>query len=116
MYTPARIGSTIVIVGEITAEEPLTVSGRVYGTVRIQGHRLTIDPGARVEADIVAQAVVIHGEAQGTVTASERIVLTEGAAAEGTLTAPGIAIADGATFHGTVDAQGRAAASLRLVG
>ena len=41
MQATSIIGQSITITGNITADEPLTIAGRVDGTVSIPGHSLT---------------------------------------------------------------------------
>ena len=48
--TPARIGKSIVICGEVKGGEDLIVDGRVEGTVSLAENRLTIGPNANVRA------------------------------------------------------------------
>ena len=50
-------GSTLFIKGEITAQEPLSIAGRVDGTIEAQGQMVTIHAGAQVDADIAAAAM-----------------------------------------------------------
>ena len=50
MQHGAHIGATVVIKGEISAKEPLTVSGRVEGTIDVPGHVVTIEAGAHAYA------------------------------------------------------------------
>jgi cytoskeletal protein CcmA (bactofilin family) len=42
--TPARIGKSVVICGEVKGSEDLIVDGRVEGTVNLSESRLTIGP------------------------------------------------------------------------
>jgi cytoskeletal protein CcmA (bactofilin family) len=100
MQHGAHIGSTVVIKGEVSAQEPLTVSGRVDGTIEAPGQIVTIEAGAVVTADIAAGAIVIAGTVKGTLAAEDRIALHAGANVEGDLTAPRIAVDDGACVCG----------------
>ena len=96
----AHIGSTIVIKGDISAKEPLVVSGRVEGTISAPGCVVTIEAGAEVHADIEAAGIVVSGSVHGSLQAEERITLRAGADVEGDLTAPRIAVEDGAFARG----------------
>lgn len=99
-------GSTLIIKGEITAQEPLSIAGRVDGTIEAQGHMVTIHPGALVAADIAAAAIVIGGKVRGSVAAERRIELHAGAEVDGDLSAPNAAVEDGAFLHGKVHVKG----------
>jgi hypothetical protein len=69
MDSIARIGSTIQIKGEVTSREPLVIAGKVEGTVDVEGHALTLDPGGRLDANIIAQTIVVAGAVKGSLTA-----------------------------------------------
>jgi cytoskeletal protein CcmA (bactofilin family) len=101
--TPARIGKTIVIRGEVKGAEDLTIDGRVEGTVQLNDNRLTIGPNANVAADLTARDILIMGQVQGNVNASGRVELRAGCLVEGDVRALRLAIEDNAGFHGKVD-------------
>ena len=107
METIARIGASIRIKGEVTAREPLTISGHVNGTIDVDGYALTVDPGGRVEACVTAHTIVIGGTVSGSLCADARIVIRETARIEGHVSAPAIILADGATVQGKIETAGR---------
>jgi cytoskeletal protein CcmA (bactofilin family) len=96
------IGSSIVIDGEITGEEALTIQGTVKGKISV-AQTVTVETGATVEADIEAQTVTVSGKLTGNVTARERIELKPDSKMVGDAKSPRIVIADGAGFKGNVD-------------
>ncbi len=96
------IGSSIVVDGEISGEEPLTILGTVKGKIAL-AQTLAVEPGATVEANIEAQALTVSGRLTGNVIARERVELRAEAKMIGDLKAPRIVIADGASFKGNVD-------------
>ena len=106
MQHGAHIGSTIVIKGEISAKEPLSISGRVDGTIEVTGHIVTVQAGAHVGADIAASGIVIAGSVKGSLNAEQRIQLRAGAEVEGDIVAPRIAVEDGAFVRGKVQVAG----------
>ena len=81
--TPARIGKSVVICGEVKGSEDLIVDGRVEGTVTLSESRLTIGPNANVAADLSAKDVLVLGHVQGNVVASGRVELRAGCVMEG---------------------------------
>jgi cytoskeletal protein CcmA (bactofilin family) len=101
--TPARIGKSVVICGEVKGSEDLTVDGRVEGTVTLSDSRLTIGPTANVAADLSAKDVLILGHVQGNVVASGRVELRAGCVVEGDIRALRLAVEDNAIFRGKVD-------------
>ena len=106
MQNSPQPGSTLIIKGEITAQEPLSIAGRVDGSIEAQGHMVTIHPGAQVAADIAASSIVIGGKVRGSVAAERRIELHAGAEVDGDLSAPRAAVEDGAFLHGKVHVKG----------
>jgi cytoskeletal protein CcmA (bactofilin family) len=101
--TPARIGKSVVICGEVKGSEDLIVDGRVEGTVTLTESRLTIGPTANVQADLFAKDVLILGQVHGNVVASGRIELRAGCMVEGDIRALRLAVEDNAVFRGKVD-------------
>jgi cytoskeletal protein CcmA (bactofilin family) len=101
--TPARIGKTIVIRGEVKGAEDLIIDGRVEGTVQLGENRLTIGPNANVAADLTAKDVLVMGQVQGNINATGRVELRAGCLVEGDVRALRLAIEDNAGFHGKVD-------------
>ena len=96
------IGSSIVVDGEISGEEPITILGTVKGKVAVaQG--VVIEAGATVEADIEGQTVTVSGKVTGNVTAREKLELRPESKMVGNAKAPRIVVADGASFKGNVD-------------
>lgn len=114
MQTVAHIGETIVIKGEVTAREDVTIAGRVEGSITVDGHALTVAPGANVVADIHAADVIVRGQVFGSVTADRRIELGATANVEGEIVAPSVAMADGAAVSGRVETTGQRAPALQL--
>ena len=103
----ARIGSSICIKGDIVANEPLMIAGRVDGTIEVVGHAVTLVSSGRLDAIVSAHTIVIDGTVNGNLTADARIVVGETATIEGQVSAPMVSVASGATLHGKVEATGR---------
>jgi cytoskeletal protein CcmA (bactofilin family) len=101
--SPARIGKSIVICGEVKGSEDLTVDGRVEGTVSLSEGRLTIGPTANVSADLSAKDVLIQGHVHGNIVVSGRVELRAGCSVEGDIRALRLAVEDNAGFRGKVD-------------
>jgi cytoskeletal protein CcmA (bactofilin family) len=113
MQHGAHIGSSVIVKGEVSAREPITIAGRVEGTIDVSGQIVTIESGSQVHADITAAGIVVGGNIKGTLVAEDRIELRGSAEIDGDLTAPRVAVADGAILRGRVDIAGsRKAADL----
>lgn len=96
------IGSSIVIDGEISGDEQLTIQGTVKGKVAVS-QNVVVESGATVEADIEGQTVTVSGNVTGNVTAREKLELRPDSKMVGNAKAPRIVVADGASFKGNVD-------------
>src|SRR5580765_6972225 len=88
MQATSIIGQSITITGDITADEPLTIAGRVDGTVSLTGHSLTIDDAGHVNADVLADAVIISGHVTVPLAAPPGFVVGKGASTDGFLPPP----------------------------
>jgi cytoskeletal protein CcmA (bactofilin family) len=98
----AWIGASIVIQGNVTSSEDMTIGGRVEGDVTTREHAVIVAAGARIQGNIVARNVVVHGEVRGRVTATARIEVGDSGNVEGDIVAPRIALHEGATLRGKV--------------
>lgn len=105
------IGATLVITGEVSSDEDLTVHGQVNGPLMVRTGTLTIGEQARLEGDIRGMRVAVHGAVQGAIAASERIELHPTAVVAGSLSANQVVIADAATFNGRIDMDRRTIAA-----
>ena len=97
------IGPSIVIRGDITSDEELTIQGRVKGEIVLRNAPLTVSEVAHVNGTIRGGRVLIGGTVEGTVVASERLELRPTAHVEGSLSSNCVVLADGARFDGLID-------------
>ena len=105
------IGPTIVVSGELTSGEDITVQGRVNGHVQVREATLTIGEQGHVRADVRGARVLVLGQLKGSIVASERIELTPSATVEGSLSANRVVLADGTRFSGRIDMDQRTIAA-----
>jgi cytoskeletal protein CcmA (bactofilin family) len=101
--TPASLGPSIKIKGELIGDEDLKLEGKIEGAISLGGHRLNVGSTAQIHADIVAREVVIAGEVIGNVNAPDRIELKKGGSVVGDLTTARLVIEDGAFFKGAIE-------------
>jgi len=102
---PVNIGKSVVIKGELTGSEDLTIEGHVEGKIELRQNVLTIGPNGRIKAQVFAKSVIILGEVTGNVTASEKVDIRDNGSVDGDIIAPKVAIAEGAHFRGSIDMQ-----------
>jgi cytoskeletal protein CcmA (bactofilin family) len=100
-----NIGKSVIIKGELSGSEDLTIEGQVEGKIELRQNVLTIGPNAKIKAQVFAKAVVIQGEVHGNVSATEKIDIRDAGSVDGDLSSPRVAIADGAHFRGSIDMQ-----------
>ena len=95
--------------GQITGQEALQVDGQVEGAISLENCPLTVGRTGQIKATIVAGEVVVDGQVDGELRATERIVIKKDACVSGTVTARRIAIEDGAQVNATIhqSANGR---------
>jgi len=99
--------------GQITAllDHGCAFEGRLTfeGTVRVGGHfsgeiftndTLVINPGAKVDAQIEADTVIISGAVKGNIFARRRVIMHPPAIFKGTVTTPSLRIDEGVVFEG----------------
>lgn len=99
----AIIGRSIVLKGELSANEDLVIEGQFDGTVNLQDHCLTVGVNGKVKAEIQARQVVILGTVNGNVNAREKIEVRRSGNVTGDLTSASISIEEGAYFKGSID-------------
>jgi cytoskeletal protein CcmA (bactofilin family) len=102
---PVNIGKSVIIKGELTGSEDLTIEGHVEGKIELRQNVLTIGPNGKIKAQVFAKSVIILGEVTGNVTASEKVDLRDNGSVDGDIAAPRVAIAEGAHFRGSIDMQ-----------
>jgi cytoskeletal protein CcmA (bactofilin family) len=101
-----NLGTSIVIKGDLSASEDLTLYGKMEGSVTLHGgHTLTIGRHADIRAAIDAKAVVIQGAVTGNVTAREKVEIHTTGSVAGDVSSPRLAIADGASIRGKVHVE-----------
>jgi cytoskeletal protein CcmA (bactofilin family) len=104
-----NIGKSVVIKGELNGSEDLTVEGHVDGKIELKDHVLTIGPNGKIKAQVFAKTVIVLGEVNGNVTATEKVDIRDGGSVDGDIVSPRVAIAEGAHFRGSVDMQRKGA-------
>ena len=100
-----NIGKSVVIKGELSGSEDLTIEGQVEGKIELRQNVLTIGPNGKIKAQVFAKSVIILGEVTGNVTATEKVDIRDNGSVDGDITAPRVAIAEGAHFRGSIDMQ-----------
>jgi len=100
-----NIGKSVIIKGELAGSEDLTIEGHVEGKIELKDHVLTIGPNGKIKAQVFAKSVIVLGEVNGNVSATEKVDIRDGGSVDGDIISPRVAIAEGAHFRGSVDMQ-----------
>jgi cytoskeletal protein CcmA (bactofilin family) len=87
------------VTGQLTFHGPARIDGSVDGEILCHG-QLTVGEDAEIRAKISGDVVVIHGQVEGDVTATEKIELGAPARLLGNIVAPRLVIAEGVAFDG----------------
>jgi cytoskeletal protein CcmA (bactofilin family) len=101
--SPLAVGAKISIRGTIISRGDVYLNGEVEGKVEAVNSTVTVGPNAKVIANLEAKKVVIVGNVDGNIKATEIVELQKTGALTGDLTTARIAIEDGAYFKGNVN-------------
>jgi len=99
----AVIGSTIVIKGDLSGEEDLSIEGRLEGKIESRRHSVTIGKNGRIKGDIYAKTITIEGNVEGNLYGEEQLIVRQSGTVRGNITAPRVALEDGSNFKGSID-------------
>ena len=99
------IGKEIVITGELSGAQDVTIEGRVEGKIELPNHVLTIGVSGRIKAQVTAKAIIVLGQVTGNMLATEKVDIKDTGSVEGDIAAPRVSIADGSHFRGSIDMQ-----------
>ena len=98
-----NLGKSVVIKGELSASEDLTLYGQMEGRVTLTDHTLTIGPEADIRAEIAANIVVVMGSVTGNVNAGKRVEIRSTGSVKGDIGSVDLVIQEGGRLQGKVD-------------
>ena len=93
------IGEGSEFVGEFKVDGLIRIDGKFKGLINTNGKVLVGKTGT-VDTDIRAKIVVLGGTINGSVYASERVILLATSKLYGDIVTPNLVLEDGALFHG----------------
>ncbi len=97
------IGPTLVIKGELSADEDLVIDGQIEGTIAHHEKNLTVGKQGRVKADIHARSVIVLGQLVGDIHSEGMVTLAKDANVVGDIYCGRIVMEDGARFRGKIE-------------
>jgi cytoskeletal protein CcmA (bactofilin family) len=99
----AVIGSTILIKGDLSGEEDLSIEGQLEGKIESRRHSVTVGKKGRIKGDIYARIIIIEGTVEGNLYGEEQLVVRQSGTVRGNIIAPRVALEDGSNFKGSID-------------
>jgi cytoskeletal protein CcmA (bactofilin family) len=99
----AVIGKSLVIHGQLTGREDVTIDGRVEGDVELMENRCTVGAGGHVQGGIKAKEVVVFGSVHGNLEGTERVEIRKNAKVVGDVRSSRIVMEEESFFKGNVD-------------
>lgn len=85
--------------GRLTFEGTVRIGGQFKGEIFTKDI-LIINPGAKVEAQVEADLVIVSGHFTGHIFARRRVIMHPPAVFRGTVTSPSLRIDEGVMFEG----------------
>lgn len=111
----AVIGAGIVINGDISGSENLTIEGKVKGHIHLAAHEVLIGQSGEIQADVTAKLIRVSGKVHGDLNGKEKVVISKTGNVRGNIVAPRVLLEDGAVFKGSIDMDpGEASSQLPL--
>jgi cytoskeletal protein CcmA (bactofilin family) len=101
--TPATIGPSIQISGDVTGNEDVRIEGRVEGTVNLSDNILTVGKEGQINATVNARAIFVEGKVEGDLKGDEQVVVHSSGDVRGNIVAPRVTLEDGCKFKGSID-------------
>jgi cytoskeletal protein CcmA (bactofilin family) len=98
----SRLGSTLILKGELSGEEDVVIEGNFQGKINLGSHNLIIEKAAKLSAEIFAANITLNGHVIGTIYASEKVFISPVGQMEGDIHASRLSIMDGAQFKGSI--------------
>jgi cytoskeletal protein CcmA (bactofilin family) len=93
------VGEGTVFEGTIRAESDVRASGRIVGTLEVDGKTMIAEEGV-VEGEIIATNADIAGQVEGEIRIEERLVLKSTARVDGKIETDRLIVEEGAQFTG----------------
>jgi cytoskeletal protein CcmA (bactofilin family) len=103
LSTSSRITPGLVLKGEITGREDISIEGEMEGSLRLSGARVVVGATGCLRGNVEAREIVVVGRVTGNLRAEERLEITRTANVSGEAAAQRIRVEDGAVFNGSME-------------
>jgi len=111
--TTTTIGESIVVSGDISGAEDITINGTVEGDVNFRENSIYIGETGRVNANVEAKIISVEGDVKGELRATEQVSIKPSGRVNGDIRAPRVILDDGCQFKGSVDMDDKHAVDTR---
>ncbi len=101
--TPATIGPSIQISGDVTGNEDVRIEGRVEGTISLSDNNLTVGKEGQINATVNARTIFVEGKVEGDLNGDEQVIVHNSGNVRGNIVAPRVTLEDGCKFKGSID-------------
>ena len=107
------IGESIVISGDVSGKEDITINGSVEGEINFRENDITIGDSGQINANVTARSISVLGEVKGELRATEQVCIKPTGRVTGDIRAPRVVLDDGCQFKGSVDMDDKHSAEPR---
>lgn len=101
----STIGESIIIKGDVSGSEDISVSGTVEGSISLPSNHVIVNSTGRVSADIKAKTIEVSGIVEGDLKGGDVVKINASGKMKGNIVAPRIVLQDGAKFKGMIDME-----------
>lgn len=99
------VGPSVTVEGDFASEGNILVKGTVAGSVKTS-RLLTVEPGAKILANVRAGEAAISGHIKGNVKVTDTLELTSTAIIHGDIVCSTLVVAGGALIQGKITMKG----------
>ncbi len=99
------IAPGLIVEGKIKGKGHVWIAGCFKGDIHVEGD-VTVQQGAHITGNILAENIVVQGEVEGDIQATSRVGLTDFGVLNGDLKASLLTVATGSRIRGQVEIGG----------
>lgn len=96
------LNATTRVKGDLRTNEDLIILGQLQGKIHMENSDLTVEPSAKIKAEITVRNIVVRGSIEGNIHASGKVLIEKDGQMIGDISASRISIMEGAQFKGSV--------------
>ena len=101
----STIGESIIVKGDVSGSEDISVSGTVEGSISLPSNHVIVNSSGRVAANIKAKTIEVSGIVEGDLAGGDVVKINASGKMKGNIIAPRIVLQDGAKFKGMIDME-----------